>query len=157
MVFAVYFLITWAVIIIFSKMPKKLSFMQNTFVFLLVLIISMNWSWIIYEELKLVKLSTELMNYTSFLINRSIAVPLIVVITINLIKLSSSLTKSIIMTLLSTFLLTLLAIGGIYFKVTEYIHWNLAYDIFYFLMLNIISVVILSVFNIIGSKEVGSQ
>lgn len=154
MVFALYFFVAWTGIIVFWKMPKSLSFMENSIVFLLTLIISMNWSWIIYQELKFIKLSSEAIDYTSFLINRSIAIPCIIVITVNLIKLSDSLSRSILVTVLSTIFLSVLALGGIYFKVTKYIHWNFAFDILYFLLLNIVGFLFFKFFNTIGNKEV---
>lgn len=154
MAFAVYFFVSWLITIIFVNMPKRLSFIQNSFVFLFIFMISMNWSWIIYDELKLIKLSTQAMEYTSFLINRSIAVPVIVVITMNLIKLSRSLGHSMLFIIISTSFLSLLALGGIYFHVTEYVNWNLALDFIYFLILNIIGYILLKLVN---NKEVREQ
>ena len=156
MVFAIYFFVSWIITIIFVIMPKKLTFMQNSFVFLLILIISMNWSWIIYEELKLIKLSTNAMDYTSFLINRSIAVPLIVVITMNLLKISTSLNRFILVLLTSTSFLSLLALGGIYFRVTKYMNWNFALDFIYFFLLNIVAYLFLIGVNVMQNKEVTS-
>jgi hypothetical protein len=144
-------------IMIFVIMPKKLSFMQNSFVFLLTLIISMNWSWIIYQELNLIKQSTDALKYTSFLINRSIAVPLIVVITMNLLKVTRSLSQSILILVGSASFLTLLALIGIYFHVTEYVHWDFAFDFLYFLILNIVGYFFLIGVNLMENKEVRSQ
>lgn len=156
MVFAIYFFVSWIITFIFVLMPKNLSFMQNSFVFLLTLIISMNWSWIIYEELKLIKLSTNPMDYTSFLINRSIAVPLIVVITMNLLKKSKSFNRFILVLFSSTSFLSLLALGGIYFRVTKYMNWNFAFDFIYFLLLNIVAYLFLIGVNVMENKEVTS-
>lgn len=155
MVLALYFFVSWVVSIIFLKMPKSLSFMQNSFVFLVILIISMNWSWIIYQELTFIRLSSDAINFTSFLINRSIAVPCIIAITVNLIHLSKSLVQSLLFTLASTIFLSLSALGGIYFKVTEYVHWHFVYDVFYFLLLNIVGYILFKLFYILGHKEVG--
>lgn len=138
-------------------MPKRLSFMQNSFVYLLTLMISINWSWIIYEELEFIKLSTQVMENTSFMINRSIAVPLTVVISINFLKISRTLRQFIFVLLLSTSFLSLLALGGIYFNVTKYINWNFAFDFIYFFFLNIIGYLFLIGVNVMENKEVKSQ
>lgn len=156
MVFAISFFVSWITVFIFVIMPKKLSFMQNSFVILLTLIINMNWSWIIYQELNLIKLSTQVMDYTSFLINRTIAVPFIVVITMNFLKISRSFSQFILVLVFSTSFLTLLSLGGVYFNVIEYIHWNFALDFFYFLILNIVSYLFLLFVNLMENKEVRS-
>lgn len=157
MVFAVYFFVSWIITIIFVIMPKRLSFIQNSFVFLLILIISMNWSWIIYQELKLIKLSNQAIEYTSFLIDRSIAIPIIVVITMNLLKTSKSLGQSLLILIFSTLFLWILALGGIYFHVTEYINWHFAFDFIYFLLLNIVAYLSLILVNLMENKEERSQ
>ncbi|UGB28743.1 hypothetical protein [Metabacillus sp. B2-18] len=154
MAFAFYFFVSWLITFIFVIMPKKLSFMQNSFVFLLILMISINWSWIIYEELKFIKLSTEVMDYTAFIINRSIVIPLTIVITMNLLKISKSFRRSIVVLVLSTSFLSLLALGGMYFNVTKYMNWNFAFDIIYFLLLNIFGYLILIGVNAMEHKEV---
>lgn len=157
MVLALYFFVSWVTAIIFIVMRKKLSFMQNTYVYLITMIISMNWSWVIYQELKLIKLTEDPIDYTSFLINRSIAVPIVVVITVNLLKTYKSRGRSILILILSTAILSVLAFGGIYFKITEYIHWNYAFDILYFLFLNLIGYFFLNFVKFLQYKEVKSQ
>src|SRR4051812_32967080 len=94
--FAFYFFISWLITVIFTVMKKRLTFVENSFVFLLMLIISINFSWIISAELKLVILSKEPLDYTAFMINRSIGIPFIIVVTINFMKSVNSIGKSLI-------------------------------------------------------------
>ncbi|MFV2046119.1 hypothetical protein ACEWK1_01970 [Metabacillus sp. YM-086] len=103
--------------------------------------------------MKLIKLSTNPMDYTSFLINRSIAVPLIVVITMNLLKKSKSFNRFILVLFSSTSFLSLLALGGIYFHVTKYMNWNFAFDFIYFFLLNIVAYLYLIGVNVMENKE----
>lgn len=157
MVLALYFFVSWVTTIGFIVMPKRLSFIQNTFIYLITMIISLNWYWVIYQELKLIKLSENPVDYTSFLINRSIAVPLLVVITVNMLKTYKSMGYSILILTLSASILSLLAFGGIYFNITEYIHWNYAFDFLYFLFLNIIGYLFLNLVKFLQYKEVKEQ
>jgi|GEM_PF-2753384 len=154
MEFAFYFFISWLIVIIFAVMKKTLSLVENTFVYLLILIVSINWTWIIYEEMKLVELTKQLLDYTAFLINRSIAVPLIIVVAMNVIKGVHSLGKRILTVLLSVALLVTLAVIGRFSGITEYTNWNFDYDALYFLSLHIVAYLALKVFQRTKRSEV---
>jgi len=154
MEFAFYFFISWLIVIIFAVMKKTLSLLENTFVYLLILIVSINWTWIIYEEMKLVELSKQVLDYTAFLINRSIAVPLIVVVALNIIRRVNSLGKRILTVLLSVALLVILAVIGRFSGITEYTNWNFDYDTLYFLSLHIVAYLALKVFQRTKRSEV---
>ncbi|HYK73133.1 MAG TPA: hypothetical protein VEV44_08430, partial [Pseudoneobacillus sp.] len=84
--FVVYFFVAWLVISIFTIIKKRLSIVENTLVFLIILILSINFSWIVNEELKLVTISKKGLDYTAFLLNRSIIIPIMIVIHVNLLK-----------------------------------------------------------------------
>ncbi|KAB7671252.1 hypothetical protein [Bacillus sp. B1-b2] len=154
MVFAIYFFVSWLTTFIFVLMPKKLSFIENSFIYLFTLVISMNWSWFVYQEWGLIKLTTKPMFYTAFIINRSIAVPLIIVITMNLILFSPSVGRTILYLVASASLLLLLASGGIYFHITKYLQWNAALDFTYFLILNSIGYLCVRFLRFMEKKEV---
>lgn len=61
--FVVFFFLTWLFVSIFAAMPKKLTFVENTLVYLVILIVSINFSWIVIEELKLMSLTKNGFNY----------------------------------------------------------------------------------------------
>lgn len=83
--FVVFFFVAWLVVSIFSLIKKKLSIIENTFVFLIILILSINFSWIVIEEWKLISLSKKGFEYTGYLLNRSVILPMLILIQINLL------------------------------------------------------------------------
>ncbi|WP_158737946.1 hypothetical protein [Alteribacillus sp. YIM 98480] len=150
MAFTIFFFVAWFILALFAVIRKKLSLIENTFVFMVILVININWAWIIIEEMNVVKLTTEGMDYTAFLLSRSIIIPMILVIQLNLIyKLNTVFvfTVSLIILLLLTFLST-------FFHVTDYIKWNLGYDALYYIFLHVISYYSLQLFRKTANNEV---
>ncbi|WP_207952264.1 hypothetical protein [Paenibacillus turpanensis] len=137
-------------------MKKSLTFLENTIVYLVILIISVNWSWIIYEQLKFVKLTRDPLPYTAFLINRSIAIPLIIVITLNFVMAENSRKKTMLYAAGSVTILTLLVVMGNYFGITTLINWNLAFDVMYFIGLHLIAYYVWKFFHQLEKNEVQS-
>ncbi|MFB4166075.1 hypothetical protein ACE1TI_20350 [Alteribacillus sp. JSM 102045] len=146
MAFSVFFLASWLVISLFLVMKKKLSIIENTFVFMVILVININWSWIIEEELNLIQLTEEGMDFTAFLLFRSIIIPMI----LNLIHLSNTLLVSIV----SLIILLFLAFLSTTFNMTNYINWNLGYDAIYYIILHVISYYTHKLFQKISNNEV---
>ncbi|QYR21509.1 hypothetical protein KZ483_00030 [Paenibacillus sp. sptzw28] len=109
-------------------MRKSLSTSENTFIFLLVLIISINVSWIITQELKYVRLSNNGLNYTGYLLNRSVLIPALYVVLFNLIYKS----KSIAAALLFAFVFAgaELCLNGLArnYHIWTYAQWSYVYD-----------------------------
>ncbi|MED4224624.1 hypothetical protein [Neobacillus cucumis] len=155
--FAFYFFVAWLITIIFTLMRKRLTFVENASVFLLILIISINWSWIIYNELNLIKLTAKPLPYTAFLINRSIGIPFIIVITLNLIKAANSKGKSILIACLSTVTLVILIQLGKYFDIVTPIKWNILYDVLYIISLHLIGWYSLKFIQKLKQSEAMSQ
>jgi hypothetical protein len=151
--FAFYFFISWLITVIFTVMKKRLTFVENSFVFLLMLIISINFSWIISAELKLVILSKEPLDYTAFMINRSIGIPFIIVVTINLMKSVNSIGKSLIIMVCSILIQVILVKLGTNFEVTNRENWNILYDIIYFALLHLFAVYSLKFFQKLKQSE----
>ena len=137
--FAFYFFVSWLITVIFTFMKKSLSYIENSFVYLLVLIISINFSWIISAELKLVTLSTHPLDYTAFMIHRSIGIPFILVVTLNFIKGVNSVGKSFLIAICSILILVILVKLGTNFEITNRAKWNIMYDFIYFALLQLIA------------------
>lgn len=152
--FAIIFFASWLITALFAVMKKKLSFIENSFVILFALIISINWSWFIYEEWKLVEISSQPLNHTAFLISRSITIPLIIVTTMNLLDAASSAVKSFMIILFSVFILALLVVISNYFNITNAIRWNFIYDILYLISLNLMTYFFLFYFRKLSQIEV---
>lgn len=128
-------------------MKKRLTLVENTVLLLLILIINIHWSWIIFEELKLIKISKQPVNYTAFLIQRSVTIPLIVVITMNLMRQSASRLRTLLMASLSVLLLEAFVLIGRYFGITRAVRWHMIYDVAYFALLHVIAYYFLKYFQ----------
>ncbi|SDI81399.1 hypothetical protein [Alteribacillus bidgolensis] len=150
MAFTIFFFAAWLTLALFAVMRKRLSLIENTFVFMVIFVININWAWIIFEETNFVKLTTEGMDYTAFLLFRSIIIPMILVIQLNLIpKFNTALViiTSVIILLFLTYLST-------FFHVTDYTKWNLGYDALYYIFLHVISYYSLQLFRKTANNEV---
>ncbi|WP_026702751.1 hypothetical protein [Salibacterium aidingense] len=77
MAFAVFFLASRLLNTLFIRMEKTLSLTENTFVFMIILVININWDWIVYEEMDRVNITEDGLNYTAFLLFRSIIIPMV--------------------------------------------------------------------------------
>ncbi len=136
-------------------MKKSLSFVENIFVFLIILIVSVNWSWIIFEEFKFLELSRQPLDYTAFLMNRSIGIPLIIVITLNAAVRSANVKgKAYLYVGLSTVILLGLKMIGNFLNITKLNNWNTLYDVLYFISLHLIAYFSLQMYRKLIKEEV---
>ncbi|WP_255286483.1 MULTISPECIES: hypothetical protein [unclassified Bacillus (in: firmicutes)] len=151
--FAFYFFVSWLITVIFTLMKKRLSFIENSFVYLLILIISINFSWIISAELRLVTLSMHPLDYTAFMIHRSIGIPFIHVVTLNLIKGVNSIGKSLLIAVCSIVILVMLVKLGAVLDITHRVKWNIINDFIYFAFLQLIAFYSLKFFRKSNQSE----
>ncbi|MCM3727947.1 hypothetical protein M3226_20065 [Neobacillus cucumis] len=149
--FAFYFFVSWLIIVIFTFMRKGLSFIENSFIILLILIISINFSWITSAELNLIELSTRPINYTAFMLNRSINIPFVIIIALNLIKSINSTGRSVLITVCSILVLVILARLGSTFEITHREKWSILNDFIYVVLLHIFAFITLKFYR--GSKQ----
>ncbi|WP_163529315.1 hypothetical protein [Halobacillus ihumii] len=139
MAFAVFFFAAWLLAAIFFVMPKKLTLIENLFVILLILLININWTWIIYEGLKFIKITKDPMLYTSFLLYRSVITPVLLIMQLNWVHQSASQKQSILVMMASIITLALFTGLSLLFDMTSYVKWNIGYDILYFAVLHFIA------------------
>jgi len=152
--FVFFFFVSWLVTVLFAVMKKSLSFVENLFVLSIILIVSVNWSWIIFEEFKFLEISRQPLDYIAFLINRSIGIPLIIVIMLNAVKFANSKGKVYLYVGLSTVTLIVLKMIGNYLNITKLNNWNTMYDVLYFLFLHLIAYFSLQMFRKLKKEEV---
>lgn len=155
--FAFYFFVSWLITIIFTLMKKKLTFVENSFLYLLTLIININYSWIISFELKLVNLSKDPLDYTAFMINRSIGIPFILMVTFNLIKSVDSIGKSVFIAVCSICVQVLLLKLGTNFEITNREKWSIINDFIYFALLYVVAFYSLKIFRKFRQSEAISR
>ncbi|WP_079526623.1 hypothetical protein [Halobacillus hunanensis] len=152
--FAVFFFIAWLITAIFFAIQKKLSLIENTFIFMLILVISINWSWIIYEGFKFIKITKEPMNYTAFLFFRSVIIPMLLVLQLNLVHQSKTFGSAALITSLSVATLLLLDGLSFYLNITTYKNWHIFYDFLYFAGLHAIAYYLLWLFRKVSYRGV---
>lgn len=125
--------LSFLVITLFVTMRKSLSIVENTFIYLLVLIINVNATWIINEELKLVDVTEETAPYIGFLLERSLIIPLLYVIIFNYFYRKIT-PRAIILTGFIFLIFTLLFRKfSNMLNIYHYKHWNLFYEALYIL------------------------
>ncbi|MDR6125142.1 hypothetical protein QFZ87_004739 [Bacillus sp. SLBN-46] len=137
--FVVFFLLAWLVIFLFAGMKKKLTFVENTLVFLIILIVSINYSWIVIEELKLIKLSHHYLNYTGYLLNRSVIIPMVTLIQLNL--LCRCKTRWMKLTVMITAVIFMMGVSFLsnFYSITEFQRWHYWMDGIYYFILYLIA------------------
>jgi hypothetical protein len=152
--FVVFFFLTWLFVSIFAAMPKKLTFVENTLVYLVILIVSINFSWIVIEELKLMSLTKKGFNYSAYLLERSIIIPIFILIQLNLLQWSKTFMKKLFVIISSVIVLVIFSFLSNSFHNIAYRNWNYAYDAIYYLFLNLIAIVSYHMFVRVSRNEV---
>lgn len=137
--FSILFLLSWLFAVIFVVMHKKLSVVENTLVFLIILIVVINFSWIIAEEMKLIKLSRNGVDATAIILNQVVLIPMLLLIQLNLIQRSHTFTKTIIITVASMVIMLGSSFLFNFYNITEYTKWNYGYDAIYYICLHLIA------------------
>ncbi|WP_163539238.1 hypothetical protein [Gracilibacillus sp. YIM 98692] len=154
MAIAVFFFASWLVCVAFAVMQKKLSLVENTFVYLIILIVSINFLWIIIEEFKLITLTKNGVDYTAYILNRSVIIPMLIIMQLNLIQKSNSVAKSAVIVIATVAIMLGLSVLSTQFNITTNIKWNFGYDVIYFLTLHLIGYYVFKTFRKIAYREV---
>ena len=122
--FVIIFAAAWLAAFIVYAMNKKLSVLENTFVYLVVLTVGINIAWIIAEELKLTSITKDAVLYAGFILYRSILIPLIYVIAMNAIFRARSVAARFLYG--GGTLILLLALDGVMlaYEMIDYLKWS---------------------------------
>jgi len=145
--FVVMFAAAWLAVFVLYSMNKSLSVLENAFVFLIVLTLGINISWIVAEEFKLIALTKNGLLYSGFIIFRSVVVPLLLVIAMNVIfKYKSA--WGVVFAVAGT-LAVFLALNGaaLFYKIHRYERWNIGYDALVFLSLTAVVYALLQLYR----------
>ncbi|MET1248353.1 hypothetical protein ABWW58_06150 [Sporolactobacillus sp. STCC-11] len=135
-------------------MKKSLSIIENTVAFIVITILNINWSWIIYDELRLIVHSSNPLNYTAYVFNRSVTLPLVIVAALNFMMRRDRLFSKWLICLFSVLLLELWISIGRYLSITHFVKWNVWYDGLYLAALHWITYMILKGYHHLMNKEV---
>ncbi|MFC7063497.1 hypothetical protein [Halobacillus seohaensis] len=104
---------------------KKLSFLHNAIVFMVITIITTNYMTIMSMNLKLLKQTEDPFLNLYLIMDREIIVPLVIVIYINLNVKMKTLLKKIYLFLTILGFIQLLVFFQKYFGVVEFLNWNM--------------------------------
>jgi hypothetical protein len=146
--------LAWLITVLYTVINKKLTFIENTFVYLFTLVLNINVTWIVYEELKLAEISDRALDYTAFLIHRSITLPLVIVIAINLYRTANTFGSKVAKTALSVLFLVFSIAIARYFDILEYKTWTILYEIIYLSILHLLACYSLKYFENTKTKGV---
>lgn len=146
--------LAWLVLVLFTSLNKKLTFMENTFVYLSAMVIHINYTWIVYEELNVAHISQQILNNSAFLIHRSITLPITLAITLNLIRTGDSLGSKFIKVAVSVAFLVAAVMIARYFGIVDYKKWNIGYEIIYLFLLHLVVQFLLKYFGQLKTRGV---
>ena len=133
--FTVFIVISWVAVFAFFTMKRSLSVVENTFIYLVVLIVEINFSWIVSEELKDIWVTNNGLKYTAYLVFRSVLMPTLYVILFNFIYQTKSMSLALFAAAASV--AVMLALNGLarFYDIERYTNWSLMYDAIYFILL----------------------
>jgi hypothetical protein len=145
--FVIVFVVAWFAVFIFYSMDKGLSILENGFVYLIILTIGINTSWIVAEELKLMELTKNGLLYAGYILYRSIVIPMIYVIMFNAIYKAKS--TSITLVSMGVVLGIILGMNGLlrFYDIWNYKQWNIFYDIIQIILMQAVSFALLKLYR----------
>ncbi len=154
MVLSIFVFISFLTISLFYMQHKVLSVVENTFLFLIVLIININAAWIINEELNLIHTPATPIHYTAFILDRSLIFPMLFVIQFNLLYRYSAIKRWFGITLLFLAGFVCLRFLAVRLEVYTYEKWNFLYDAGYTLILQFILFYVFNMYRKITLRKV---
>jgi hypothetical protein len=153
--FVVLFSVAWIAVFVLKGMAKSLTVLENALIFLVVMTISINVSWILIDELHYIQAAQNGLKYAAYLICRSMLVPLVFVIATNyMYRFESAAAKWLTVAIWAIVVLGIHAIEQ-WFRILQYRQWNYAYDAIYVLLLEAIAYYVLKLFRKWTYAEVG--
>lgn len=154
MVFVVMFVVSWVLAFVLYSMKKSLSLVENVYVYLVLFSMGLVISWIVAEELKLIELTQEALPYTGYLLYRTIALPLVLVIMMNVIFKMRKAVTSVLSACIA--IVMILSLDGLmlYNKAFMYKQWNLFYDALVIIALQVVGYCVLLLYRKSMKQEV---
>ncbi|HZG84316.1 hypothetical protein [Paenibacillus sp.] len=155
--FVIMFVTAWAAVLILYSMDKGLSFIENVFLYLVILTIGIHVSWVIAEEFKLVEITRDGLSYTGYLLYRTVAFPIFFVILINIIFKSKKIAVALITAGLG--IAVILSLHGVllFYRILEYKRWNLFYEAIHIALLFAVGYGLLKAYRKLVYREVNAS
>ena len=136
MAFSITFFIGWICITAFYAMKKPYTKWENSALLFCLFIVNVNWSWITVDELNFISYSKNPLDFSAYIINRSIIIPMLVMIGVNSVPRGQTVFKKVVGMLISSLVLVLIKIVLLKLGAISFHRWNLVYDYVYFLLLH---------------------
>lgn len=143
----VFFFLSWLVIGIYITLNKRIDIVANTFVFLVILVVSINFSWIIIDELKLISTQQNWLSYTAYILNRSIIIPMLILLHLNLLIKYKSFTKKAFIFISAVIFLLIISYISTRLNITEFYKWTFWFEGIYYVCLNLTALLSYTLFN----------
>lgn len=145
--FVLIFALTWLAVFIIYGMYKKLSVLENTFVYLVVLILGINIAWIVAEELKLTSITKDGLLFAGYVLYRSVLIPLIYVVLMNMVFRFQSAAGRLLCA--GGAVVLLLALDGVMLacEVIRYLKWNLWLEAIEIVVLQLVTYLLLRLYR----------
>lgn len=142
MALTAFVLITWFVIFFFILLPKKLSLVENSFVFLSMSIIIINTFTVVGFNFKWITSNNEPQFYLAYLLYRTIIYPFALLVLVNIFYMSNQFILKIVATLSVISFIFLTEILGAKLNVYFYKKWNNWYSITEIVLFSILALVV---------------
>ncbi|XEC94749.1 hypothetical protein AB6A23_26265 [Paenibacillus tarimensis] len=145
--FVIIFFATWLAVFGFAAMTKSLSVIENTFIYLVVFIVTVHFSWIVIEELKWIKLAGDPMSYAAYIIYRTFLLPMLYVMLFNMVYNASS--RGVALVIAFAILAVTLAVNGVllFYDVYRYVQWNINLTAITYILLQVLIYYTLKLFR----------
>ncbi|MEH7419246.1 hypothetical protein V7266_28875 [Neobacillus drentensis] len=147
MAFSITFFIGWICITAFYAMKKPYSKWENSALLFCLFIVNVNWSWITVDELKFMTYSKDPLDFSAYIINRSIIIPMLGMIGINRISRSKTVLKKVVGMFISCIVLVLIKIVLLRLGAISFHKWNLVYDFVYYLLLHFLGYFVINCYR----------
>lgn len=129
MALAVYVIITWFVILCFTLLPRKLTFIENSFIFLIMSIIIKNSFTIVGLNLKWIESNKEPEVFLAYFLYRTIIYPFALLFLVNIAFTSNRSLAKVLTTISVISFIFLVEILGEKLNIYTYNEWNNWYSI----------------------------
>ncbi len=152
-------IITGIIISSYFTIPAKLRKKEGAFLFMIILNIIIDGTWIMAEDMKLIVVSHKIPEYLTFLLYRSVTVPFEILVFLSLLlSFRSSFSKVLVS---SGHVISLLLLESLlaHYKIITYVNWYLSYSAICYLILLVIAYVSLAWYrHTFGQEQIwGSQ
>ncbi|MCR2803979.1 hypothetical protein [Paenibacillus soyae] len=151
--FVVAFVAAWFALFIFYGMNKRLSIVENAFVFLASMALGIHLSWFIVEEFKWIEMTKDGLSYAGVLLYRIVLFPMVFVLVMNAVYKLRGIAGQLLSGVTALASLAVLNMAFVAYDMIRYTKWNLFYETLVTALLLLIVYVLLRGFRKAADKR----